>query len=167
MRPETPDDIAAIFNVHRQSFETPGEADLVNDLRGAGRLTRSLVAVVDSEVVGHVALSPVTVGGSVVPTEGGGLGLGPVAVLPTHRNQGIATQLVNTATAWATEQGYEFVVVLGSPAFYSRCGFSPAKAAGLSDEYGGGDAFQVKVLAEGGLIKKGLVAYAPEFAKLS
>ena len=40
---------------------------------------------------------------------------------------------------------------MGEPAYDSRFGFRPASAFGLSDEYGGGPAFQVVELVAGGL----------------
>ena len=59
-RTEEAVDILAIAAVNRACFPTDAEANLVDALRAAGRLSISLVAVVDSEVVGHVAFSPVT-----------------------------------------------------------------------------------------------------------
>jgi putative acetyltransferase len=61
IRPEAPPDLAAIHAVHLAAFPTDAEARLVDTLRDAGRLTISLVAVVEEGVVGHVAFSPVTV----------------------------------------------------------------------------------------------------------
>jgi putative acetyltransferase len=40
---------------------------------------------------------------------------------------------------------------MGEPAYYSRFGFRPASEFGLSDEYGGGQAFQAIELFAGGL----------------
>ena len=65
------------------------------------------------------------------------------------------------------EPGFGWVVVLGEPEYYSRFGFRPASAFGLSDEYGGGPAFQAVELVAGALpVGAGLVRYAPEFASL-
>jgi putative acetyltransferase len=62
------------------------------------------------------------------------------------------------------EAGCGFVVVLGDPAYYRRFGFRPARSFGLSDEYGGGDAFQALELREGAIPPGGgVVRYAPEF----
>ncbi len=56
-------------------------------------------------------------------------------------------------------------MVLGEPAYYSRFGFRPAPEFGLSDQYGGGSAFQVIELVPGALpVGAGLVRYAPQFA---
>jgi putative acetyltransferase len=54
---------------------------------------------------------------------------------------------------------------MGEPAYHSRFGFRPASEFGLSDEYGGGQAFQaIELFAAGLPVGAGLVRYAPEFA---
>ena len=65
IRPDTPSDVdairqvvAATFENHPHSMQT--EHLLIDQLRGAGALTLSLVAIVDGQVVGHIAFSPVT-----------------------------------------------------------------------------------------------------------
>lgn len=128
-------------------------------LRAAGRLTLSLVAVEEGVVAGHVALSPVRVTGAA-----DGIGLAPVAVLPAFRRRGIADRLIRMGLERCGEQGFGFVVVLGEPEYYGRFGFRPASDWGLSDEYGGGDAFQALELRPGAIPRgAGVVRYAPEF----
>lgn len=160
IRAEHVDDIPAIAAVHIAAFPTPAEARVVDALRKAGRLTISLLAEQNGIVGGHVALSPITIAG-----EGGGLGLGPIAVLPQFHRQGIGKSLVNQALAEARKLGTGLVVVLGSPAYYGRFGFKPASGFGLSDEYGGGGAFQAIELRPGATCHRGVVQYAPEFAQ--
>ncbi|MCI0380318.1 MAG: N-acetyltransferase [Gemmataceae bacterium] len=160
IRPERESDQAAIHAVHASAFPTPVEARLVDALRGASRLTVSLVAEVDGLVVGHVALSPVTIAGAA-----DGLGLAPVAVLPVHQRCGIGGLLVKESLAAAAQLGAGLVVVLGAREYYGRFGFQPAADWGLMDEYGGGSAFQVIELRAGAIPRgAGLVRYAPEFA---
>lgn len=160
LRAETPGDEAGIRAVHRLSFSTPAEADLVDALRAAGRLTFSLVALAGPEVVGHVAFSPVRLTGS-----DAGVGLAPVAVLPAFRRRGVAAGLIREGLARCAASGSGFAVVLGEPAYYGRFGFRPACRWGLRDEYGGGDAFQALELRPGSIpAAGGLVRYAPEFA---
>jgi putative acetyltransferase len=162
VRPEQPGDVAAIHAVHAASFPTDVEARLVSVLRAAGHLLVSLVAEADGAVVGHVAFSPV-----VAATGAVGVGLAPVAVLESHRRQGIAARLIEAGLAACRSAGFAWAVVMGEPAYYARFGFRPASAFGLSDEYGGGPAFQVVELVPGGMPSEaGLVRYAPEFASL-
>jgi putative acetyltransferase len=160
VRPEQPADVTVIRAIHVASFPTDVEARLVDLLRAAGRLPISLVAEVDGVVVGHIAFSPVTTGSGKV-----GAGLAPVAVIEPHRRRGIAAELVRTGLEACRAAGFGWAVVLGEPQYYGRFGFRPASDSGLSDEYGGGAAFQSIELLAGSLpVGAGLVKYAPEFA---
>ena len=162
VRPERPDDVTAIHAVHVASFPSPGEARLVDLLRGAGHLDVSLVAELGSVVIGHIAFSPVTAQSAVR-----GAGLAPLAVVASHRRQGVAAALIRAGLEACQEAGIGWVVVLGEPSYYSRFGFRAASAFGLCDEYRGGPAFQCLELVPGVLpVGAGLVQYAPEFASL-
>jgi putative acetyltransferase len=162
IRPERPEDFEAIDAVHAAGFPTAAEARLVRLLREAGRLSVSLVAEVDGEVVGHVAVSPAS-----TATGANGAGLAPVAVLPSHQRQGIAAQLIEAGLSASRSAGFGWAVVLGEPDYYARFGFRSAPEFSLSDEYGGGDAFQAVELVPGLLpVGTGLVRYAPEFSSL-
>lgn len=162
IRPETPDDAPAIYDLHAAGFPTPAEARLVERLRASGRLSVSLVAEHLGRVVGHVAFSPVSTARGAV-----GVGLAPVVVSAAHRKNGVGAALVREGLARCREAGFGWAVVLGEPAYYSRFGFQPAARHGLVDEYGGGEAFQVNELLPGAMpTNHGLVRYAPEFASL-
>ncbi|QEL15243.1 GNAT family N-acetyltransferase [Limnoglobus roseus] len=162
VRFERPGDAAAIYAVHSGSFPIDGEARLVDLLRDAGRLSVSLVAEAGGTIVGHVAFSPVT-----TATGATGAGLAPLAVVEGHRRRGVAAELVRAGLEACRDAGFGWAVVLGEPAYYGRFGFRPAPDFGLSDEYGGGPAFQAIELLPGSLpTGAGLVRYAPEFASL-
>jgi putative acetyltransferase len=160
LRFEEPGDQDAIRAVHAASFPTAGEARVVDALRAAGSLCLSLVAVDNGKIVGHVAFSPVTVAGAT-----DGVGLAPVAVLPACRRRGIAEKLIREGLELCERLEFGFVVVLGDPTYYCRCGFLPAGGWGLVDEYGGGESFQALELRAASIpTGGGLVRYAPEFA---
>src|SRR5436190_24334124 len=110
VRSEQPGDIAAIHAVNAASFPTELEANLVDALRVAGHLTVSLVAEVDGTVVGHVAFSPVT-----AASGARGIGLGPVAVMESHRRQGVAARLISEGLLGCQSAGFAWAVVLGEP----------------------------------------------------
>ena len=161
IRPERPADVAAIREILASAFPSPLEAELVDRLRAAGRLTVSLVAEQAGRLVGHVAFSPVTIAGEATDV----LGLGPLAVLPDHQRGGIGSQLTRAGLDECRSFGVGAVVVLGDPAYYSRFGFVPASGFGLSNEYNVDDPFRVCRLRDDGLTgRAGLVQYAPEFA---
>ena len=69
------------------AFGQAAEGDLVARLRDRGALAVSLVAEAGGKVVGHVALSPVTINGRA----GGGRwpGLAPLAVDPNRQRRGV------------------------------------------------------------------------------
>src|SRR5262245_28599130 len=163
IRPEPPEDVLAINRLHEEAFPTRAEARLVDALRASRRLVVSLVAEEAGEIVGHVALSPVSAGAS-----RGGLGLAPLAVASGCRRRGVGDALVRGGLDASRRAGCAFVVVLGEPAYYERFGFTVASGWGLVDQYGAGSAFQVLELRPGGVPRgAGLVRYAEEFALLS
>ena len=160
IRPERPGDEAGIRNVLLSAFRTNAEARLVEQLRRDGDLTISLVGLIETEIVGYVAVSPVTVGR--VRT---GFALGPVAVLPEFQRRGIGTIVVRGALHACQVSDACFVVVLGDPNYYQRFEFLPAARWKLTNPFGGGEAFQLievfpgQIPADGGQIE-----YAPAFS---
>jgi putative acetyltransferase len=163
VRAEQSADAQAIRLVHEACFPTLAECRLVDLLRQANKLSVSLVAEVDCRIVGHVAFSPVHANARAI-----GIGLAPVAVIESHRRQGIAAQLIRSGLDASRQAGFGWAVVLGEPEYYQRFGFRPAAEYGLIDEYGGGPAFQVLELLPGSMpLGAGLVRYADEFASLT
>ncbi|MGX7013882.1 GNAT family N-acetyltransferase [Vagococcus silagei] len=55
-----------------------------------------------------------------------GLALAPLAVHSEYQKQGIGTALISELEKRATTLGYNWIVILGSPAYYQRFGYSPA-----------------------------------------
>lgn len=161
IRPEAPEDAAAIRSVVTHAFGRADEAALVDALRGAGKTPVALVAIVDTRVVGHVLFSPVTLDGAPL-----GLGLAPLAVAPEVQHRGVGAALVRAGLAAVRDGGTRVVVVLGDPDYYRRFGFVAAESRRLRCEYDAPPgAFQVNELAPGALAgRSGLVRYAPEFA---
>ena len=83
IRPEALADAPAIFGVTEAAFRTAAQSAgteqfIVSALRRAGALAVSLLAELDGSVIGHVAVSPVTVSDG----SPGWYGLGPISVLP-------------------------------------------------------------------------------------
>lgn len=160
-RPETSRDVDAIRTVVAAAFlDAPhaGHAEqfIVDALRAAGRLTVSLVADEAGAVVGHAAVSPVTISDGAT----GWFGLGPVAVLPAWQHRGVGVQLARGALAELRTHGASGCVVLGDPQYYSRFGFRPEPSLilpGVPPEY-----FQA--LSFDGTLPTGTVAYHDAFS---
>jgi len=162
LRPETPEDLPGIRAVEEAAFTHHNEADLVDLVRVCGKCTLSMVAVQDGGVLGHILFTPVMLN----PPHPGrhGLGLGPIAILPALQRTGVGSRLMRAGLEHVRRLDYGFVVLLGNPAYYSRFGFLPARAFGLSSDYGDGDEFQVLELRPGKLAGvRGHVKYIPEF----
>ena len=124
IRTETAADVAAIEAVTISAFlhaphTSHTEQFIVSALRQAGLLTISLVADVEGTVIGHVAVSPV----SVSDGASGWFGLGPISVVPEHQCRGVGSLLMHEALRILREQGAAGCVVLGEPEYYSRFGF--------------------------------------------
>jgi len=166
IRPENLDDAAEIHVVHCAAFPTAAEASLVDRLRAGDQARVSLVAEVDRCVVGHILFSPVSVTTPCACCWG--LGLAPLAVLPSRQRCGVGAALVRNGLAVCRREGCAFVVVLGHPGYYTRFGFRRASAGGLKNEYAADEAFMILELQPGSLPPRGgLAKYGPEFAEWS
>ena len=128
IRNESIQDHAAISTIHREAFKNdphrepgtgPTEHLIVEELRADHALTLSLVAETEEGVVGHIALSPTTIG----TTSKNWFILGPVGVLPDHQGQGVGSVLIREALAAMRANGAHGIVLVGDPAFYERFGF--------------------------------------------
>lgn len=162
IRPERPEDSAGADAVHSAAFPTDVEARLVALLRETGQATISLVAEEDGQIVGHVVFSPVTLDSAAALK---GLGLAPVAVLPTHQRKGIGTKLIRAGLAACGTIPIDFVVVLGEPSYYGRFGFSRASAFGVGNESRVDDPFMLIEFHSGCLQGvRGVARYGPAFA---
>ena len=161
IRPESAQDAAVIHRVTAAAFEhaphtSHTEQFIVDALRDAGLLAVSLVAEQQGRVVGHVALSPVTISDGTAQW----LGLGPVSVLPELQRQGIGTRLVQRALELARRLGASGCVVLGDPVCYGRFGFKAEPALTLP----GAPPETFQALALRDAMPSGIVAYHESFS---
>ncbi len=128
LRHETPGDIAAIEAVTVAAFaDAPHtshtEQFIVRALRAAKELTLSIIAEEQGRIVGHVALSPVTITNNTGHKIEGWFGLGPISVLPQRQRQGIGSRLMKQALSELRGIHAAGCVLLGDPAYYARFGF--------------------------------------------
>lgn len=124
IRAELPDDAQAIEQVTIQAFKDAPHSDhteqfIVRALRAAGALALSLVAEIDGQIVGHVAVSTVTISDGSKDW----FGLGPLSVLPEKQQQGIGSALMQAAIGTLRTQYAQGCVLLGEPHYYRRFGF--------------------------------------------
>ena len=146
IRFEKPEDITFIHSVNEQAFGRVSEAKLVDTLRQACADHLSLVADDNGSIVGHIMFTPVLV--TEEKQELQGMGLAPMAVLPSKQRQGIGAQLVDTGLQILKEKGCPFVIVLGHPEYYPRFGFQAASGCNIRTQWDGvpDEAFMILVM---------------------
>ena len=163
VRLEQSNDVTEIHEVLIDAFPTYAEAILVNRLRDQGQLVQSWVAEADGKIVGHLALSPVTIDGHMVEL----LGLAPVAVRELFQKAGIGTELIQTAIEWGRSNNHLGIVVLGEPGYYGRFGFQRASDLGIGNEYEVDEPFQAIIFDEQRFSGcEGIARYSDVFASL-
>ena len=162
VREETEDDVTAIHEVEVAAFGQADEAELVDALRRNGKLVISLIAEEHGKIEGHIGFSEMETEPRLENYRI--LGLAPVAVMPSKQKQGIGSAMIRRGLIIAEDRGYTHVVLLGEPLYYSRFGFLPARAFGISNEYTKSDEFMIKALRATGMPTGVLMKYQPEFA---
>lgn len=124
IRKEEPFDADVIEAVTIAAFKDAPHTDhteqfIVRALRKSGALSISLVAEDNGLVIGHVAVSPVTISDGTTNW----YGLGPISVAPPHQGRGVGSQLMERVLTELRSLGAAGCVVLGDPSYYSRFGF--------------------------------------------
>ena len=160
IRKEVPSDVSSIENVTVEAFRdalytSHTEQIIVNELRRTSQLFISLVADDNSTVIGHVAVSPVSISDGAA----GWYGLGPVSVMPARQGQGVGSRLIEKAMADLRNTGAAGCVVAGEPAYYGRFGFVAEPSLvlpGVPPQY-----FQAMVFR--GPMPSGTVSYSQAF----
>lgn len=168
IRAERPDDHDAIRTVVAAAFRSAAEADLVERIRASPEYLPdgALVAVDDDgAVVGHVMVSGATLT-SDDGTRRAIVMLSPLAVAPDRQGQGIGGALVRAALDVADARGEPFVVLEGSPVYYSRFGFQPAASHDITlplPDWAAPEAAQVARLTNDDPAFRGRVVYPAAF----
>jgi len=160
IRSELPKDIEAIGQVTIRAFQNAPHTDhteqfIVRELRAANALAVSLVAEINGQIVGHVAVSPVTISDG----SPAWFGLGPISVSPECQGQGVGSALMVAAISALRELSAHGCVLLGDPNYYRRFGFRSVPALvlpGLPAEY-----FQAMLIS--GPLPQGEVTYHAAF----
>jgi putative acetyltransferase len=167
---EAPEHVDAIRAVTAAAFARTDQSDpsvearLVDELRACeGWLPAlSLVALGGAgEVIGHIVCTRARVGSALA------LGLGPLSVHPDHQRRGVGSALVHAVLGAADALGEPVVVLLGSPAYYSRFGFVLAEEIGISPpDPAWRPHFQARTLAAFTPALRGRFAYAEPFSRV-
>ena len=161
------DDYEAIRQIYAAAFRrpenpesVPPEIGLFEALFEAGDVIPELSFTALEEVaVGHVTASRATVATDSV------VAVGPIGVLPEYQRLGIGSALMDALLTAADAANVPMIVLLGSPRYYSRFGFRPARELGvIPPEPRWGDAFQARPLTAYTPAVAGRFEYAPAFS---
>ena len=166
IRPERPEDHAAIGAVVAAAFGSPAEARLVDDIRSSPGFIPdlSLVAEAGGQIVGHVMISHVTLDDD--GTRRRVASLSPLAVRPDRQGRGIGGALVRAAVDRADELGEPLVVLEGSPQYYGRFGFEHSVVHGIEIDlpsWAPPEAAQIRRLSRYDPALRGRLVYPPAF----
>ncbi len=134
IREERPTDHGAVQEIHRAAFasHSGGVIRLVDALRRSltTELGLSLFAVdVDGSLVGHVLFTH-----NLLDAPQGLLDvqvLSPLGVRPDAQGRGVGSELIRHGLRALADAGVPAVFLEGSPAYYSRFGFSPGGEHGF------------------------------------
>lgn len=172
IRPEEAKDFEDIASINRQAFGDEGEgvAELVELIRKSPNYIPELsfVAEYDGKVAGHIMLSYLKLQDNEKLHQV--VTLSPLSVAPSLQKQGIGSALIKTAIEKADQFGESLIVLEGSPRYYPRFGFKPAKNFGISIDlphWAPEDADMVYPLSAYNADIKGKVVYPPAFDKVN
>lgn len=126
--PERPADVAAIEPLLDLSFGPDRQQKTVYRLReGVAPIRNLSFAVHDGDrLIGSIRFWPILIGGH-TPA----ILLGPLAVDPARRGEGIGRALVRHGLYTATRLGHRICVLVGDRLYYEPFGFRSAVDAGL------------------------------------
>ena len=160
IRTEQEQDCDVISKVTAQAFAAVKhsnkiESAIVVALRDAKALSLSLVAESRNEVIGHIALSPVTIGGAAIRW----FALGPLSVRPDRQGIGVGGALIRQGLDHLRALGAAGCVLLGDPAYYRRFGFENDSALHYKDA----PSKYFMMISFGGSVPVGRVEYHHSF----
>jgi len=128
-QPEHAADIEALLDL---SFGPGRYAKAAQRLREGNKAIPELCYVAfmgegdERRLVGSLTFWPVNIGG--VP----GLMLGPLAVVPAIRGQGVGINLMKRGLEDAREMGFRLVILVGDQNYYVKVGFGPVPPGRLT-----------------------------------
>ena len=119
IRESKPTDINNIEWLYPQAFPDEDLVPLVRSLLQEAVDVLSLVATINSQLVGHVIFTKCRV----IGCTGEAVLLGPLGVKPAWQGQWIGSLLAHTGMRQLSAAGITQVFVLGDPAYYKHLGF--------------------------------------------
>lgn len=163
IRQEQPADFDTIRRIVKEAFacaeHTDGdEHNLVDRLRLTGDYIPelSLIAEINGTAAGHIMFSRIFI------DDAEAIALAPLSVLPAYQKQHIGQTLIHAAHQKAKALVYSCSTVLGSPAYYPKCGYQPARTFGIIPPFEVPEEFYM-VCPLNAPVPQGVVRYSPAF----
>lgn len=124
IREEKPTDVEEIRELTAKAFadkdySNQTEHFVIDALRAAGVLTISLVALLDEQIVGHNAFSPIEISDGTKNW----YAMGPLSVLPQYQRLGIGGMLIREGLAKLKALNAGGCYLVGDSRYYPRFGF--------------------------------------------
>lgn len=125
---ETPLFDAAIEEINAEAFGPGRFARAAYRIREGGPHERelSLAALADGQVIASVRMTRVKIGAA------DALLLGPLAVTPAWKNQGIGRRILKMSVEAARDKGHALVVLVGDEPYYGPLGFQRVREGQMS-----------------------------------
>ncbi len=122
--PAAPADEQFVHALYGEVFGPGRYAKAAERLReGNTRLGSACHVATDEQgLVGAVQFWPVAIGGTI-----GGALLGPLAIAPRRRGDGIAFKLMEAGIGVCAGEGVDLVILVGDEPYYARAGFTRAE----------------------------------------
>lgn len=170
IRQENKNDYKEVFHLIEEAFRKVEFTDhkeqfLVERLRNSDAFIPelSLVAEIDSKIVGHILLTKLKIRDK--SKEFNSLALAPVSVLPQFQGKGIGGKLILEAHKTAKELGYKSIILLGHEKYYPKFGYKQADKFGieLPFEVPKENCMAIELIENGLNGVRGMVEYPKEF----
>jgi putative acetyltransferase len=130
-----------VYSLIKLAFKTAKvsngtEQDYTQKMRNSDKYIKELelIAIKDEEIIGHIMFTKTTIKGEYKDYET--LLIAPLCVPPEHRNKGVGSSLIKQGFAVAIKMGYESVILVGHPSYYSRFGFKQSEYFGIKNTNG-------------------------------
>ncbi|MDV0440961.1 hypothetical protein McpAg1_01400 [Methanocorpusculaceae archaeon Ag1] len=136
IRPENPKEFEELYQLIETAFKTAEvasgtEQEFADRLRAGENYIPdlALVAEADGKIIGHVMFTKLRITGGT--REHTVLILAPIAVVKEFRGQGVGSTLIREGFVRAKALGYDAVILVGSPLYYGRFGFTELAGFGI------------------------------------
>lgn len=129
-RAATLDDVAAIALLNAEAFGPGRFARTAYRVREGMPLVSAFCKVCvteDGRIIAAVRFTPIRIGG-----RNAALLLGPLAVAPSHANQGYGRELIALGLEQAKADGIGLVLLVGDEPYYGKLGFQRVVPGGIA-----------------------------------